>query len=139
MAKSAQEVAQKWASRASNAQPEYASGVQTTTKDQAGRAIASKEIYKQALNESFARDAYSKGLQKAGTAKWKQKASSVGAERYSSGVSVSVTDYATESGKYDNARKAADALPRGIKGSETNLSRVKAVVSALRVAKVGAK
>lgn len=139
MAKTAQEVAQKWANRASNAQPEYAAGVQATTKDQAGRAIASKEIYKQALNESFARDAYAKGLQKAGTAKWKDKASRVGAERFSGGVSASVTDYATESAKYDNARRAADTLPRGVKGSETNLARVKAVVSALRIAKVGAK
>ena len=137
MAKSAAEVAQKWAQRAANAQPEYASGVQTTTKDQAGRAIASKEIYKQALNESFTRDAYAKGLQKAGTGKWKNKAATVGADRYAGGVSAGVSDYATESGRYDTARKAADALPRGIKGSETNFARVKAVVTALRAAKVG--
>lgn len=136
MAKSAAEVSQKWANRAGAASSDYASGVQTTTKDQAGRAIAAKAIYQTALQESFARDAYAKGLQKAGTAKWKTKASEIGSLRYGSGVSAAVNDYATNSGIYDNARKAADALPRGVKGSETNLARVKAVTTALRAEKV---
>ena len=137
MSKSAQEVAQKWANRASSASPDYSAGIQTTTKDQAQRAIASKTIYQQALTESFNRDAYAKGLAKAGSAKWKQRASSIGAERFAGGISIAVSDYATNSGAYDNARKAADNLPRGVKGSETNFTRVKAVVSALRAAKVG--
>ena len=53
--KTAQQVAEKYASRAGAAASDYVSGVETTTKDQAARAIASAEIHKQAtmaaLNE----------------------------------------------------------------------------------------
>lgn len=137
MAKTAQEVATKFANRAAGASQDYVAGAEATNKDQAGRAIASKAIYQQALTESFGRDAYAKGLSKSGTQGWKDGVKTKGAERFASGVSASVNKYATESGKYDSARKAADALPRGLKGSAQNIAKVSAVVNALRAAKTG--
>lgn len=137
MPKTAAQVAQKWATRSSNAQPEYVEGVQTTQKDQAANAIASKGIYQQSLQESFARGAYEKGLQRSGKNKWQARSIALGAQRYSGGVGESVDSYATQSARFDGARGAAAALPRGIKGSETNLARVKAVVMAQRAVKVG--
>ena len=135
--KSAQEVAQKYVNRASAATMDYVEGAQSTTKDQAGRAIASKAIYQQALTESFGRDAYAKGLSKSGTAGWKEGVKNKGATRYGEGVSVAAGKYAAESGKFDSARKASDAMPRGIKGSAQNLAKVATVVNALRSAKTG--
>ncbi|MBU6430905.1 MAG: hypothetical protein KGJ58_01665 [Patescibacteria group bacterium] len=136
--KTAQQVAEKFASRASAAAGDYVNGAMATTKDQAAAAIAAKEIYKQALTASFGRDSYAKGLQKSGKAGWQNGVKTKGSERFATGVSESATKYATNSGKYDSARAAASSLPRGLKGSETNLARVKAVVVALRTAKVGA-
>ena len=136
--KTAQSVATKYVERASAATADYVSGSEQTTKDQAALAIASKEIYKQALQASFTRDSYSKGLGKSGKAGWLRGVKEKGGARFAGGVSVSAGKYATESGKYDTARNAASGMPRGLKGSETNLARVKAVVTALRVAKVGA-
>lgn len=137
--KSAQEVAQKYANRSASASGDYVDGAKKTSKDQSARAIASKEIYKQSLQESFTSDRYAKGLQKAGTQKWKEGVERKGQSRYAEGVSAGVNDYVTESSQYDSARSAADNMPRGLKGSAQNLNRVKAVVDALRAKKVGSK
>ena len=136
--KTASSVAQKFVDRASAASGDYVSGAEQTTKDQSAAAIAAKEIYKQALTASFTRDSFSKGLQKSGKAGWLRGVKEKGGARYAGGVAASAGEYATESAKYDTARNAAASLPRGLKGSETNLARVKAVVTALRTTKVGA-
>lgn len=136
--KTASQVAQKFVDRASAAAGDYVLGAEQTTKDQAAAAVAAKEIYKQALTASFGRDSFAKGLQKSGKAGWLSGVKSKGGARFAGGVSASAAKYATESGKFDGARNAAANLPRGLKGSETNLARVKAVVTALRTAKVGA-
>ncbi len=130
-------VGEKWAGRAANAQPDFVSGVESTTKDQAVNAIAAKGLYAQAIQESISRGAYEKGLARSGKAKWRQRTVSLGAQRYSGGVSESVDEYVKNSAPYDGARGAAASLPRGLKGSETNLARVKAVVTAQRAVKIG--
>jgi len=135
MAKSASASAQKFVERASAASGDYVQGAEQTTKDQSAAAIGAKEIYKQALTASFTKDSYAKGLQKSGKAGWIKGVQTKGGERFASGVSASMQKYATNSAPFDSARNAAASLPRGLKGSETNLARVKAVVVALRAAK----
>jgi hypothetical protein len=134
--RSAQESSTKFVERAGAASADYVKGASSTTKDQSARAIAAKEIYKGALTASFGRDSYAKGLQKSGKAGWLDGVVKKGGERYAGGVAVSAGKYAQNSAKYDGARQAAENMPRGLKGSETNLARVKAVVSALRAVKV---
>lgn len=135
--KSAQSVAEKFVTRAGAATGDYVSGSEQTTKDQSAAAIAAKTLYQQALTASFGRGAYEKGLAKSGKAGWANGVRTKGSERYGSGVASSAGKYAQESGKFDSARGAASSLPRGLKGSATNLSRVSAVVAALRTAKTG--
>jgi hypothetical protein len=137
--KSANEAVVKWQSRAGSASGDYTDGARGTDKDQAARAIASKEVYKQGLNESFARGAYEKGLARSGKQGWLQGVEQKGAQNYSTGVSADVArqKYVSNSSKYDSARKAGDSLPRGARGSAQNLARVTAVANALRAVKVG--
>ena len=137
MAKSAQSVVQKFIERAGAASGDYVKGAQETGKDQAARAIASKANYQQALTASFARGSFEKGLQKSGKSGWLDGVVKKGSMRFAEGVSVSGNKYATNSGKYDSARAASDSMPRGLKGSPSNLAKVAAVVTALRAAKVG--
>ncbi len=137
MSKSASEVAGKYSRRGSDASQDYTDGVANTSKDQSGRAIAAKKIYEDALREAFARDAYAKGLQKVGTAGWKAGVAKTGAGRYAEGVGGAAEAYAAGSAPYDAARKAADNLPRGTKGSQANFDRQKAVALAQRAVKVG--
>lgn len=137
MAKSAQSVAEKFVTRAGAASGDYVSGAEQTSKDQAASAIAAKTIYQQALTASFTRGAFEKGLQRSGKGGWLRGVTVKGSERFASGVAASAGKYAQNSGRYDSARNAASGLPRGMKGSPTNLARVSAVVSALRTAKTG--
>lgn len=136
--KNAQSSSQKFVERASGASGDYVKGASETTKDQAASAIAAAEIHKQATIAALNDGRYAKGLQKSGKAGWLNGVTTKGVNRFSEGVSQSAGKYATESAKYDGARNAAASLPRGLKGSETNIARVKAVVGALRSAKVGA-
>ena len=134
--RTAQESAQKFVERAGNASGEYKRGSETTSRDQAARAIGAKTLYQNALTASFSRDAFAKGLQKSGKQGWLDGVIKKGADRYAPGVAVSAGKYATNSGRFDQARQAADNLPRGLKGSDINLNRVKAVVAALRAVKL---
>lgn len=137
--KSAQESVSKWQNRAGAASQDYADGARQTDKDQASRAIAAKAVYQQALTESFGRGAYEKGLAKSGKTGWLQGIEQKGAQNFSTGVSADLArnKYTANSAKYDSARKAADSLPRGARGSAQNLARVSAVANALRAVKVG--
>lgn len=139
MSKTANIAVGKWQQRAANASTDYTEGARTTDKDQAQRAIAAKGIYQQGLQESFARGSYEKGLQRSGKAGWIAGVEQKGGQNYGTGVSSDIarSKYVTNSSKYDSARKAADSLPRGPRGSAANLNRVAAVANAMRSIKVG--
>lgn len=135
MGKTASQVAEKFATRAAAASGDYVDGAKSTTKDQSAAAIAAATIWKQALDAAAASGSFVKGLQRAGKSKWLDGVSTVGGGRYGEGVAKAAGDYATESAKFDTARNAANSLPRGLKGSPQNISRVTAVVNALVAAK----
>lgn len=136
--KTASVSAGKYVERAGAASQDYVEGAQNTTKDQAAAAIAAKSIYQSQLTASFARNSYELGLQRSGKSGWAKGVKEKGANRYGEGVAAGAGKYATNSGKFDGARGAADSLPRGPKGSEANFARAKAVGLALRKAKIGA-
>ena len=136
--KSAGQVADKYASRASAASGDYVDGARTTTKDQAAAAIASAAIYAQATQAAITEGRYAKGLGRSGKQKWLEGVTGKGGNRYGEGVSQAAPAYATQSAKFDSARGAASSLPRGIKGSPQNLQRVQAVVAAQIAAKKNA-
>lgn len=135
--KSAQQSAEKYASRASAAAGDFVAGAQSTSKDQAAAAVAASAIYAQATQAAIADGRYARGLQKSGKAGWLKGITEKGGNRYAEGVSQAAPDYATESARFDGARGAASSLPRGIKGSPQNLQRVAAVVAAQIKVKTG--
>lgn len=138
MAKSASQVAEKYAMRASAASGDYVEGSEQTTKDQAAAAIAAKEIYKQAVAAAANEGRYEKGLQKSGKTGWLNGIRDKGGNRYSEGVSQAAPKYATNSARFDTARNTASGMPRGLKGSPQNMQRVTATVNALIAAKKSA-
>lgn len=136
--KSAQASAQKFVERAGAASQDYVQGAEQTSKDQSAAAIAAAPNYAAGVQAAIARGAYAKGLQVSGKGGWLRGVQQKGANRFAEGVASGSAKYATNSGKYDPARSAADSLPRGPKGSEQNFARAKAVGQALRKMKVGA-
>lgn len=137
--KSASTSALKWQQNSGGKGVALLEGVKNSDKDQAAAAIAAKQIYQQALQESFTKDAFAKGLQKSGKAGHLRGVEEKGVANYDTGILAesSKTSYATESGKYDSARGAAKGMIRGGKGSAVNMQRVTAVVTALRAVKIG--
>lgn len=137
--KTASQSVGKWSERTSSASQLYVEGARATDKDQSAKAIAAKEVYKAALNESFGRDSYAKGLAKSGRAGWIAGVEQKGGQNFSTGVGTETakTKYVTNSSRYDSARNAAASMPRGPRGSAGNLARVAAVANALRAVKVG--
>jgi hypothetical protein len=135
--KTAQQSATKFVERAGAASQDYVSGAESTNRDQSQAAIAAAPNYAAGVQAAIGRGAYQKGLQQSGKAGWLQGIRAKQG-RFAEGVAQGAVKYATESGKYDGARSAADSMPRGPKGSEANYARAKTVGQALRKQKVGA-
>lgn len=135
--KTASQSASKFVERAGAASGDYVSGAESTSKDQAALAVQGAANWKAGLNAAMQAGRYEKGLQQSGKSGWLKGIKEKGANRFAEGVASGASKYATNSGKYDSARQAADSLPRGPKGSEQNFARAKAVGQALRKAKVG--
>lgn len=136
--KTAQQSSAKFVERAGAASQDYVSGAESSNKDQSAAAIAAAPNYQAGVTAAIARGAYQKGLQASGKAGWLAGVRNKGQNRFAEGVAQGAIKYATNSGKYDSARSAADSLPRGPKGSEANYARSKAVGQSLRKMKVGA-
>lgn len=137
--KTASQAVVKWQARAGQAGQDYAEGARTTDKDQAARATAAIPIMQAALTEAFAQGRVAKGLARSGKAGWLAGVEQKGVNNYPTGVSSDLARdrYTANSGRYDAARRAADTIPRGPRGSAANLNRVAAVANALRAVKTG--
>ena len=126
-----EQLADKFAKRAQAAAPEYAAGVAAPKKDQAAEAIAATQSYNQGVSEAIARDAFAKGVRKAGTAKWQEKSKSVGVQRYPQGVAGAKADWQTGFSPYASVLGAISLPQKGPRGAAGNLERVRAVADAL--------
>lgn len=135
--KSADVVAAKWAQRAGAASQAYAAGVNGTTKDWAADTAAAAGAWSAGVQAAAANGSFAKGVNSAGTAKWKAKAANVGASRYSPGVAAAQPYYQQGITGVLQVLSALNLPARGPKGDPGNLNRVAAVTAALRKYKTG--
>jgi hypothetical protein len=135
--KSADQVAKKWAARAGAAGGDYSAGVQNTTRDWAADTAAASNSWAQGVQGAVANGSFVKGVNAAGTQKWKTKASSVGAQRYPAGVAAATPFYQNGITPVLQVLSSITLPPRGPKGDPGNLQRVTAVTTALRKMKTG--
>jgi hypothetical protein len=131
------QIAKKWQTRASSAGPDYTDGINNPKNDQAQAAIAAEGAYEQGVQDAIGRGAFAKGVEAAGTEKWKRKALTVGAQRYPQGVQAGSGDYAKAFAPYRAALEGLQLPPKGFKGSPANYQRVQAVGTTLRALKTG--
>ena len=133
--KSVDVIAKKYASRAGAASADYATGVQSPRTDWAQATTAAATTYAAGVQQAVSSGAFAKGVNKAGTGKWQAKASTLGAQRYSSGVSAASPAYASGVSPYLQALTNLNLPPRGPKGDPGNINRVAAVATAMRQVK----
>jgi hypothetical protein len=128
---SATRAAERWARRSANASGDYTDGVNMTPRSWAAASTAAAASYKAGVQTAATAGRYEKGIQKAGDAKWKRKASAVGPTRYAEGVGAAQGDYGTAVGPVLDVIGRVDLPPRGPVGSAGNLARVAVIANAL--------
>lgn len=130
--RSSADSAAKWKTRAAAAQNDYQAGVQGAGQRWADAAGASEDAYKAGVQEAMNDGRFSKGVRKAGAAKYQDRATKVGPQRYQQGVSVAQDDYSKGVQPFITAMSSATLPPKGARGSAQNITRVQAQMDLMR-------
>lgn len=129
-------IAAKYAQRAGAASGDYKSGVTTPRNDWAANTQAAATTWKDAVSQVPA-ERFARGVAKTGTPGWQEKATTLGAARYSQGVAAGQRDYAEGFAPFADTIKGLTLPPRAPKGSPQNVQRVQAIADALHRKKTG--
>jgi hypothetical protein len=130
-------IQEKWGRVTPTRTEDYTLGIKNPKRDWAQAASAAKESHKAAMTAAGQNDSYSKGVQKAGSARWQEKAIRKGPSRFAEGVVIGASDYGTGFAPYADVIKATTLTPRFPRGDLRNLDRVKTISQALRKKKTG--
>ena len=130
-------IQEKWGRVTPQRSEDYTLGIKNPKRDWAGAAAGAKESHKAAMVAAATNDSYAKGVAKAGTAKWQDKAIKKGPSRFSEGVIIAAPDYGAGFQPYADVIKATTLTPRFPRGDIRNLDRVKVISQALRKKKMG--
>jgi len=128
-------IAEKWARNAAAASDDYRTGLPGS--DWEGPASAAATAYQQGVTAAIGRGAFASGVRQAGNTKWLQAAQTKGVERYPGGVAGAQGVYQEGFASSHQVLSGLSLPPRGPRGAEGNLERVRAVTRALHQAKVG--
>jgi len=131
-------IADKWTRVTPGRTADYKLGIQSPKRDWADETLAAKENWKSGIDAAAAKDLFAKGVAKAGTSKWKEKALKKGPGRFAEGVYIAGPDYEKGFAPYHAAIERVDLGPRFPRRDPRNLERVRKVVDALIAEKVGA-
>jgi len=132
--------AKKFADRASNAGPDYKTGVQNAGDIQNARAIASASLWQTSVSTDAAKQRFIARLRAATGAKYSANAAAKGADKGHYADGVRQAQGAWQTGYAPIAAKiSALTLPdRGLRSSAVNYQRAQQVGQAAHDAKVGA-
>ena len=123
-------VKRKWVERASIATDDYRYGIENA-EDWASATEGAFNRWQQAIQEAIREKRFIGGVRAAGTAKWKNKALTVGAERYASGVRAAEDEYEKAMSEVLKVIEGVELPERGPRGDPKNYERVKAIGDAL--------
>ena len=129
--------AQRWATRTAAATEDFVAGVANPRRDWQSATVAAAPAHKAAMTEALARDAFAKGVAKAGNEKWARATSGKGAQRFGPGAAEGVQDYQNGVAPYLQVIETTQLPPRGPKGDPRNIQRVAVLAAALRKRKTG--
>ena len=134
--KSIAAIAEKWTRVTPLRTEDYKLGIESPRKDWAEAAGAAEESYKTAVTEAAAEGRFGRGVSKAGTPKWKEKALTKGVPRWGEGVRLACPDYAAGFGPFRDVIEQTTLPPRYPKGDPRNIERVAVLAAALRAKKL---
>ena len=135
--KSMSAIRDKWTRVTPGRVDDFKLGIQNPKRDWQAETEAAKDTWKAGVDQAAAKDLFAKGVAKAGTKKWQDKALKVGPGRFAEGVFIAGPDYEKGFKPYHDAIAAVDLGPRFPRRDPRNLERVKRVVDALIAEKIG--
>ncbi len=133
--KSIASIAEKWARVTPQRSADYEAGVKNPIRDWATNTGAANGAYKAGVADAIAKDRFAKGVAKAGTEKWKRRATEVGTARFAQGVQVAQPDYEKGFAQFRDVIEKTVLPPRFAKGDPRNIDRVRVMAAALADAK----
>jgi hypothetical protein len=128
-------LAKKFVQRAGAASGDYKDGVAQSGQDWEAGARAGAENYRIAVTQAATEGRFERGIAAAGAAKFVQRATSLGAQRYGTGVQAAEGDWAKGTQPYLDALKGLELPPRRPRGQ--NAERANAVAQRLHQMRVG--
>lgn len=131
-------LATKFVNRAQSAAGDYQTGVQGAGASWEQNTKAAEDNYKQGVIQAANNGMFGKGVAAAGATKYTTRASTLGAQRYPTGVAAAGPDWQKGVQPYLDTLKSMTLPPRRPKGDPANMNRANAVAQALRKQKVGA-
>lgn len=132
----AREIAEKWRRVVPGRTEDYRRGVEAPKQDWETAAKAAEDRYREGVTAAAAEGRFSAGVSKAGTAKWKKRATELGPRRWSEGVTVAAPDYERGFAPYRDVIERTELPPRYPKGDPRNIERVAKIAAALHEQKV---
>lgn len=135
--KSMSAIRDKWTRVTPGRVDDFKLGIQNPKRDWQAETEAAKDTWKAGVDQAAAKDLFAKGVAKAGTKKWQDKALKVGPGRFAEGVFIAGPDYEKGFKPFHDAIAAVDLGPRFPRRDPRNLERVKRVVDALVAQKIG--
>lgn len=130
-------LAKKFVTRAGQAGGDYKTGVEASGADWEAKTKAAGQTWADGVNQAIADKRFERGVSDAGSAKFVARASSLGAQRYPTGVAAAEGDWSKGTQPYLDALKGMDLPVRRPKGDPANQQRANAVAMRLRAIKVG--
>lgn len=127
----------KFTTRGAAAAGDYANGVKGAGQQWQQGAIAGAENFAAGVQDAITRGAFQKGVQQSGGAKYEQRASTVGAQRFPQGIRDAGPAWEQGTTPYLQTLSSLNLPPRRPKGDPSNWQRAQAVGEALRRRKVG--
>ncbi|MCL6601067.1 MAG: hypothetical protein K6T81_20380 [Alicyclobacillus macrosporangiidus] len=113
--KTPEQIASKYARRVAGAAQDYAEGVASPSRDWAQATAAAKPRWQAGIQEAISSGAFERGVQRAGSAKWSERAQTIGAQRYSAAAQQAGAAYQQVAGQImaaaSAAREASTRLP----------------------------
>jgi len=135
--KSMAAIRDKWTRVTPGRVDDYKLGIQNPKRDWETETAAAEGTWKSGVDAAAAKGLFGKGVVKAGTKKWQDKALKLGPGRFAEGVYIAGPDYEKGFAPFREAIARVDLGPRFPRRDPRNLERVKKIVDALVAEKVG--
>jgi len=130
------QIVSTWGRRVGVSAEEYKAGINNPRADWATATSAAKDNYNTGIQTAIANDSFSKGVQKAGTSKWKDRTIAVGPQRWIQGVQAAGDAYFKGFEPFFNVISGLTLPSRGAAGSPQNYDRVRIIGDALHARKL---